>query len=345
MVGNSQLSCSPPAELLEQDELKRLEGGLSRVGAVRPGGLRRRSGPMQRPVQCQAWAAALAAYVVYMRASGFRPGTVEMRAYWLRRVAAQYAGRSPWELTTADLAGFISVEHWSPETRRAGLNAIRGFYRWAADAQRCTVNPALGLASVRVPPGRARPTPTDVVAAASQSGDARERVMVMLAAYAGLRRAEIAGLHSEHIQGAELRVVGKGGRIRNVPAHPALLDEIRSYVAGRSGWLFPSEQTGGHLTPPHVGKIMSRLLGPGWTAHTLRHRFATAAYAATNDLVAVQALLGHSKPETTVRYIAIADPRLEAAVMGAGPLPSGSRGRIMTTGGGCDEQQVQRMRT
>jgi site-specific recombinase XerD len=52
----------------------------------------------------------------------------------------------------------------------------------------------------------------------------------------------------------------------------------------------------------------------GWTAHTLRHRFATVAYAGERDLLAVQVLLGHSKPETTRLYVLIPDASLRAAV-------------------------------
>lgn len=50
---------------------------------------------------------------------------------------------------------------------------------------------------------------------------------------------------------------------------------------------------------------MAAALPPGWTAHTLRHRFATRSYAATRDLATVQELLGHAKPETTRLYVAL----------------------------------------
>jgi len=51
--------------------------------------------------------------------------------------------------------------------------------------------------------------------------------------------------------------------------------------------------------------------------HTLRHRYASRAYAGTRDLRAVQTLLGHSKPETTLRYTAIPDGGLQAAAAAA----------------------------
>jgi integrase len=55
---------------------------------------------------------------------------------------------------------------------------------------------------------------------------------------------------------------------------------------------------------------MCKLLPDHWTTHTLRHRAGTRAYAGTHDLLAVGALLGHSKPETTMRYCMLPDDAL-----------------------------------
>lgn len=44
-----------------------------------------------------------------------------------------------------------------------------------------------------------------------------------------------------------------------------------------NGYLFPSDLHPGPITPAHMGRIISACLPEGWTAHTLRHRFATAA--------------------------------------------------------------------
>lgn len=62
----------------------------------------------------------------------------------------------------------------------------------------------------------------------------------------------------------------------------------------------------GHLSPHRVGDLVAAALPGGWTCHTLRHRFATRSYTASGgDLLAVQRLLGHAKPETTQRYVAL----------------------------------------
>ena len=87
-------------------------------------------------------------------------------------------------------------------------------------------------------------------------------------------------------------------------------------VPAADGWLFPARDGERHLQPKWIGVLIGRALGPGWTTHTVRHRFATQAYQTQRDLRAVQELLGHSKPETTARYAAVPDGALAAAVLG-----------------------------
>lgn len=55
------------------------------------------------------------------------------------------------------------------------------------------------------------------------------------------------------------------------------------------------------------------LLAAGWSAHSMRHRYATVTYAVARDLLTVQQLLGHSKPETTMRYTALPADALRAS--------------------------------
>ena len=83
-----------------------------------------------------------------------------------------------------------------------------------------------------------------------------------------------------------------------------------------TGYLFPSTQHPGPITAVRMGEIVGGCLPPGWTCHTLRHRFATAAYAVERDLRAVQDLLGHAKPETTAIYAAVPEGALRSAVTG-----------------------------
>lgn len=256
------------------------------------------------------WNDALAAYVMVQRAAGRSPGTVKLHRHYLRNLA-ELAPR-PWPVEVATLLLFLSDQRWAPETRKSARGSVRSFYRWAHQAGHVEVDPSADLPSVRVPPALPRPAPERVVAELV-AGDHRVALMAMLAAYGGLRCAEIARVHSADLVGDVLTVYGKGGKVRAVPIlHPRLLILVQRV----EGWAFPNGQ-GGHLTPGHVSRLLSRAMPDGWTAHTLRHRMATAAYHGTRDLLAVGAVLGHSRPETTQRYVLMPDDALRAAVHAA----------------------------
>lgn len=268
---------------------------------------------MSDAIESPTWEVETGAWAVWMRAAGRPRSTVGIRTYHVRRLGAAYPLSSPWQLTLDDLAGWLGSHDWSPETRRSHRASLRSFFGWARVTGRIDTSPADLLPAIAPPPGRPRPAPESVLAAALAAGDNRDRLMVSLAAHAGLRRDEIARCHtSDLIRDGDrwaLRVNGKGGRIRDVPLADTMAARIRQMGAG---YLFPGK-VDGHLSAAYVGKRMSRLLGPGWTAHTLRHRFASMAYAGERDLRAVQALLGHSKPETTSRYTAIPEGAMRAA--------------------------------
>lgn len=78
-----------------------------------------------------------------------------------------------------------------------------------------------------------------------------------------------------------------------------------------AGWAFPG-QIDGHLSPHALGSLVSALLPPGVSMHSLRHTFATTCYRATGDILAVSRLLGHSSVATTMRYVELDPGRLRA---------------------------------
>lgn len=134
------------------------------------------------------------------------------------------------------------------------------------------------------------------------------RLMLLLGAYAGLRASEIAAVHADDVDrgGSVLRVLGKGNKVRNVPIHPKLAPFLPA-----SGWAFPSTaRPGEHVTRYYIGNRLRTVLPSPWTAHSLRHRFATMVYQASQDIRAVQELLGHESIRTTEIYVKVDAGRL-----------------------------------
>lgn len=255
------------------------------------------------------------AFATYLLAGDTAPSTVKLRRYYLERLADDV------ELETAtpqDLARFLAHRGWSPETRKSARASVRVFYAWAADEGLVDVDPARRLQPVRIPRPLPRPVPLRVFAEALMRADVRGRRALLLMRYAGLRRAEVAQLHSRDVTElpdgtAAIVVRGKGRKVRAVPLHP----KVASTLAGVDGYVFPSTRTAsGHLSPDALGDLVSDLLGPGWSGHTLRHRAASDWYAVDRDLVAVQRLLGHASIATTQIYVAPPPDAMTAAVLG-----------------------------
>lgn len=131
--------------------------------------------------------------------------------------------------------------------------------------------------------------------------------MILLGAEAGLRRAEIANVRRDDIGGPRgaqsLFIRGKGMRERLLPISERLEFELRLWE--EPSWLFPTPRRGGPIGAIRVGELISEALPAHWTCHSLRHRFATQIYRTSHDLLLVQQLMGHSKPETTAGYIGV----------------------------------------
>lgn len=252
-------------------------------------------------------------YCDYLRAAGRSPHTIALRKMQVRALLEDHP--DPWRVSTEDLTEWLAGHRrWSKATRSSYRDGLRGFFAWLVETNRMGSSPAERIPAVRVPPRVARPAPTDAIAAALGDADERVRLMVELGIRCGLRRAEIAAVHSRDIQqdasGWSLVVHGKGDRERIIPLADEFADRLRAH--GR-GWLFPNGN-GGHLSAKYVGALVTKSLPDRWTTHALRHYFATASYAGTGDLLAVQQLLGHSSVSTTQRYVAIPRDGLRAAV-------------------------------
>lgn len=240
-------------------------------------------------------------YRTHLQAASRSPATVQLRAWQLRRLGESLS-RPLRSARTSDLASYLATHEWRSSTKEALRATLRGFYGFLQASGQITSNPASGLPTIRVNRRALMPAPEATIAGVVV--DERVQLMIDLGARQGLRRAEIAVIHSRDLvpgpHGYSLIVHGKGSKERAIPLHPDVAARI---LASGFGWLFPSSRSGGHLTANYVGVLLSRALGPGWSAHSLRRRFATKIYDGNRDLRAVQLLLGHASIATTQVYI------------------------------------------
>ena len=277
------------------------------------------------PVRAE-WQTGIDGWSTAQRAAGRASSTIAARRDILAQLSRETSA-GPWEVTTTALREWMGLQvwdtdldrlrdRWSIERRRMVRTTLVGFYRWAHGAGLVDVDPAMRLEPVRPTEGRPRPAPKEVYREGlAKAPGARERLMLRLARDLGMRRAEVAVVHTDDVVddvvgGQSLIVHGKGGKTRLVPLTAPLAAELRQRPRG---YVFPGKADG-HLSPRWVGRVVSELLEGEWTMHTLRHRFATDVVGQTRDVRVAQVLLGHGSLATTQRYVQPDGDRMRAAV-------------------------------
>ena len=258
------------------------------------------------------WRKSIEGWTDTLRAAGLSAQTIKSRRYKMVHLAALLMPSGPKEVTTEQIVQAFARQQWKPETRKAYRNTISSFFRWLHKSGRRSDDPSLDVPRVKKPHANPRPCPDRYIAAAMEKATSSEKLMIRLGAECGLRRGEIARVHSDDVvadsAGRSLIVRGKGDKQRIVP----LPDDLADIIMDARGYLFPGRFVG-HVEESYIGDHISHLLPDGYAAHTLRHRFATTAYAATHDLFVVAELLGHESVETTEHYVAMPDGRLREA--------------------------------
>lgn len=237
-----------------------------------------------------------------------------------RRRALVRLGRSHdlTRVTTDELEDWLDGRNLGPEARATEISHLRGFYRWAVMEDRLTKDPTLRLVRPRLARRLPRPMPEGDLAMAVEVAAEPVRSMLMLAAFAGLRACEIAGLCGEHILLDDMVLLvaeGKGGGMSSVPVAPQLVPTLRRLpVSGPCFRLSDGRQMAPHNVSHHCNNYLHGL-GITHSLHALRHRFGTVVYQASGrDLRVTQELLRHRSPVTTSLYTWLSPGRLATAV-------------------------------
>ncbi|WP_251976036.1 tyrosine recombinase XerC [Salinicola avicenniae] len=143
--------------------------------------------------------------------------------------------------------------------------------------------------------------------------DFRDQAMLELFYGCGLRLAELAALDLDSLDTRHVRVVGKGGKPRQVPlgrrAASAIHDwlGIRAALAGDGERALFVARHGGRLGHRAIQTRLAEIarrrgLPEHLHPHRLRHSFASHLLESSQDLRAVQELLGHANLSTTQIY-------------------------------------------
>lgn len=270
-------------------------------------------GPGRLPI-AEIWRGDVAKWLQSLSIAGLTANTIDTRRHHIAQLSRDMPNVPPFAVSSDDLAEWCAAHSWKRGTRKSYRSSLKSFFSWMQRTGLRDDNPVDALPKVRPPHPHPKPYPDDAIGDALANATRSECFMLLLAAECGLRRGEIARVHSRDLvpeSGGHMSLVahGKGDKQRIVP----LPDDLATAIRAACGYLFPGRD-GGHVEESYVSRHLSRLLPDGYSAHKLRHRFATRAYAESHDLLAVSKALGHVSPETTMAYVALPDEQLRKLV-------------------------------
>lgn len=206
------------------------------------------------------------------------------------------------------------------------LAAVRSFFRFLIRRGMLDRNPAELIATpkkaTRLPFHLDIDQTTALVEAPGEEPYAlRDRAILELLYSCGVRVSELTGLDLGDLDlaGGMVRVMGKGGKARIVPAGSRAIEAVREYLAERgtagTGEPLFLNTRGTRINRRSVARIIDHYVlsiasYKRISPHTLRHTFATHMLEGGADLRAIQELLGHASLSTTQKYTHISIDRL-----------------------------------
>ena len=219
----------------------------------------------------------------------------------------------------------LHAQGLSGRTLAQMLSAWRGLYQWLVRHHGHTANPCTGIRAPKAPRQLPKALSPDAVARLldtmpADSAEARDKAMFELLYSSGLRLAELIGLElsqaTEIARQGEVTVTGKGGKTRNVPVGNEARAAMQEWLQVRATLARPEEPAlfvgarGKRVAARVVQERLDRWarkcdLGVRVHPHVLRHSFASHVLQSSQDLRAVQEMLGHASISTTQVYTSL----------------------------------------
>ena len=220
----------PRATLVTPPGLADTQGGADMAEPTQP--LAARSASTGEPGwQPPARVPHIEHFVHDLRRRKLSPETIRRYRNSLLRFERQ-AGVSLLEATRDDLRDWLDTMRVAPRTTFWYVSTLRVFYNWALDEELLARSPAAGLVTPRYGRLVPRPIGRDDLELALHGARPRMKAWLALAAFAGFRAKEIAGLRREDVLDMvepPVLVVSapKGGRQRVVPLNPYVAHALR----------------------------------------------------------------------------------------------------------------------
>lgn len=254
---------------------------------------------------------------LWQDAANLSPKTVYERANCIRHLLA-FAQCGPLDLTPDDIIAYCTRQGLSRATKATYHASIRAYCAWLVRTKQRPDDPTTDTPTPKRPKGIPRPVAEhQLVLMLAAANRRRTRMMILMAALAGLRIHEIAKFDGSDLDRDRnvLYVRGKGDKDAMLPIHPVLMDA--SELFPDSGLWFPSYTRPGPVHPASVGKAISSAMkrsGVTATPHQLRHFYGTKMLDNGANLRVVQELMRHESIATTQIYTLVDLDQMRRAV-------------------------------
>lgn len=273
--------------------------------------------------------AALDSFVASLRARGSGQ-TLSRYARACSALVEQLDGKPLATLTRHDVQRALARLHaggLSPRTLAVTLSAWRTWFRHLAKIGEADPAVFSGIKALRAPKRlpnalteseamRLVDAPVAAAELHSPAIAARDQAMFEVLYGCGIRIGELVGLDigNADLDRGEIRVFGKGQKERVVPLGAPACVAIRSWLALRPSLVTDATlpalfvgARGERVSPPVVRRALKmRALQQGISSHVyphrLRHSFASHVLQSSQDLRAVQELMGHASIASTQVY-------------------------------------------
>lgn len=215
------------------------------------------------------------------------------------------------------------IEEWlaglpvSPRTRRLHLENVSAAYNYAVHRRLLQVAPTETVKLPREPDKEPRILHQDELRYMLGNAITDEQLLLLATLmFTGMRRNEVRCMKWEDISPASIKVIGKGGKLRHVPLHPALGEVIVRQPDPKSPFVFPGRR-GAMRSETSIAYVLDQARGRvRCSFHDFRRTVATSL---TENGVAegiVDRILGWSPRTVGSRYyIRRADATMQEAML------------------------------
>lgn len=199
-------------------------------------------------------------------------------------------------------------------TKKNHLVQLRAAYRYAQRRGVLSRDPTVEVELPRVPDFTPRVIPVSYLRTARDAiTDEQQYLLFHVAAYTGCRQHEVLKMRHEDItlRDRTIEVIGKGGKRRLVPIHPALGELLPHNSAG---FLFPGR--GGNMAAPSTLLLRLQRILPEYGFHDFRRTVASSLDANGVEEGLIYKIMGWSRNTVFDRhYRNVAPERLQQAIM------------------------------